>query len=477
MHRTALPKSWILISIPALALGFAGHALAQAPSKNEAREALRKAVTFFSTEVSAHGGYLWRYSADLKYRAGENAAEPLTVWVQPPGTPTVGEALLDAWLRTGEDVCREAVVAAGRALVQGQLESGGWTYRIEFDPKKRNNYAYRVPPNKPDGMNVTTLDDDTTQAAVRFLMRLDKALDFKDAEIHACVLSALEALLAAQYPNGAWPQRFSGPTDPAKHPVKQASYPETWSRTFPGVDYMGYYTFNDNALADVIDTMFLATEIYGDGKYADAAKRGGDFILLAQMPDPQPGWAQQYDLDMHPAWARKFEPASITGGESQGVMRMLIDLYHRTGDEKYLEPLPRALAYYKSSLRPDGRLARFYELKTNTPLYFTLDYELTYSDADMPTHYAFIIGSDLDQIEAAYERARAEGPKPPTRDGVRKASAADVREAMEGLDARGAWVTEGVVEGVANLGKIPSIDCRTFIQRLNTLSAFIGAEN
>ena len=31
-----------------------------------------------------------------------------------------------------------------------------------------------------------------------------------------------------------------------------------------------------------------------------------------QMPDPQPGWAQQYDYDMRPMWARKFEPAAIT---------------------------------------------------------------------------------------------------------------------------------------------------------------------
>ena len=40
------------------------------------------------------------------------------------------------------------------------------------------------------------------------------------------------------------------------------------------------------------------------------AERAGDFILAAQMPEPQPAWAQQYDAAMHPAWARKFEPAS-----------------------------------------------------------------------------------------------------------------------------------------------------------------------
>ena len=48
-----------------------------------------------------------------------------------------------------------------------------------------------------------------------------------------------------------------------------------------------------------------------------AAKRGGDFLLLAQMPEPQPAWCQQYHPDMHPVWARKFEPPAIACSESE----------------------------------------------------------------------------------------------------------------------------------------------------------------
>ena len=45
---------------------------------------------------------------------------------------------------------------------------------------------------------------------------------------------------------------------------------------------------------------------------------------------------------MEPVWARKFEPPAVTGGESAGAIRTLVDLYVITGDKKYLGPLPAA---------------------------------------------------------------------------------------------------------------------------------------
>src|SRR5690606_12204990 len=105
--------------------------------------------------------------------------------------------------------------------------------------------------------------------------------------------------------------------------------------------------------------MFQAAKTYNNPAWREAAERAGGFILLAQMPEPQPAWAQQYDAQMHPAWARKFEPPSVTGGESQGVLRILLKLYSETGDKKYLEPFPRALDYLRRSRLSDGRLARF----------------------------------------------------------------------------------------------------------------------
>jgi hypothetical protein len=446
-----------------------------------AESALKKAVQFFRSEVSIEGGYLWRYSADLEHREGEGEAGKTTAWVQPPGTPSVGTAYLEAHRRTGDAYLLDAARETAYALAKGQLVSGGWDYRIEFDPKDRQRYAYRV--DHPDGRveklrNTSTLDDNTTQSALRFLIEMDRALEFQDAKIHDAAEYGLTKLLEVQYPNGAWPQRFESPPDPAKHPIVKANYPESWPREWPNEDYRGYYTFNDNALADVIRLLFDAAEIYEDERFSEAAKRGGDFILLAQMPEPQPAWSQQYNLQMQPAWARKFEPASVTGGESQGILLTLIEIYRRTGDKKYLAPIPDALEYLKKSQLEGGRLARFYELQTNRPLYFTKEYVLTYDDSDLPTHYAFKVGARLDNIERDYRRAVESGAserKPQSQEKPRLTSAltSQAADIVAQLDERGAWIEPGRLS--SNRDEREIIDSRTFIENVETLSRFVHA--
>jgi len=393
--------------------------------------------------------------------------------------------LLEAYLVSREDYLLNAARDAGYALAQAQLVSGGWDYRLEFDPDERDGWAYRVAKAAPKdrAKNVTTLDDDTTQAALRFLMKLDFVLEQKDKQIHTAVDYALKALLKAQYPNGAWPQRYSEFPDPKQFPVKQASNPSSWPRKHPKADYRSYYTFNDNTLTDLIDTMFLAELLYNDSKYGASARKAGDFILLAQMPEPQPAWAQQYNAEMHPAWARRFEPTAVTGGESQGVIRVLLTLHHHTHDDKYLAPIGKALDYLERSLLPNGQLARFYELKTNKPLYFTKDYVLTYDDSDMPTHYGFKVSSKLDRLRADYETALKAppggGPIWTTRRSPPKPNAdlnQDAREVVEALDSRGAWLETGELKATGNDDRERKIiTTRTFAAKLRILSRFVGS--
>jgi hypothetical protein len=317
------------------------------------------------------------------------------------------------------------------------------------------------------------------------MMHVDRALGFKDAQIHEATLFALQAIVKVQYPNGAWPQRFSAPPKPEDFHVVKANYPDDWPRTFPGVNYQSYYTLNDNAQADVIETLFEAADIYGDKRYSAAAAKGGDFLILAQMSDPQPAWAQQYNAQMQPAWARKFEPPSITGGESQGAIRILMDVYRHTGDKKYLDPIPKALDYLENSQFTSGRLARFYELKTNKPLYFTKQYELVYTDHDLPTHYGFTVPSNLRKLRSDYEKLLKTDPtklkpavKPETIEPSTDVSSA-ARTAIDSLDSRGAWVENGRLragtQAPNDVRRV--ISTQTFMRNLNTLSRFVAASN
>ncbi|MDP6503242.1 MAG: hypothetical protein QF886_06485, partial [Planctomycetota bacterium] len=67
---------------------FSAHAEAL---DSKALKAIEKAGSYWATEVASHGGFVWEYSTDFKRRRGESRNLPsTTLWVQPPGTPSVG---------------------------------------------------------------------------------------------------------------------------------------------------------------------------------------------------------------------------------------------------------------------------------------------------------------------------------------------------------------------------------------------------
>lgn len=459
----------------------AGWLCAEDVPRMQAREAMLKAANFFRTQVANQGGYVFRYSSDLKLAEGEEKVGPSMVWIQPPATPAVGMAYLEAYRATKEKSLLDAAKETAMCLVKGQLTSGGWYNSIELDPKLRQEIAYRVDgTKKPKAKNLTTLDDNKTQSCCLFLAQLDRELGFQNPVIHEASLYVLDSLLKAQYPNGAWPQGYSEPPNPKDFPVKQASYPDTWSRTFPAIDYKGFYTLNDNTHVDTLKLMLSAFQVYGDERYKAAAIKGGEFLLLAQMPDPQPAWAQQYDLDMHPAWARKFEPPAVSGSESQKIVETLTYLYQETGDKRFLESGRRALKYLSTCVLPSKNLARFYELKANKPLFFTKDYKLTYDDSDVPTHYGFIVKNGLDKLEEKMTRIAAIDPTKLAEYAARQhlpkkiepSNSKDVAKVIKAMDARGAWVENGKMSTHKNVDVNQIIDTKTFIKNLDILARY-----
>ena len=408
-----------------------------------ATSSLKKAATFFRNEVSSHGGYVNYVSLDMKHRYGEGVATADQIWVQPPGTPSVGLSYLRAYQVTGDRFYLEAARETAEALIHGQLQSGGWTAWIDFDPKGSRVAAYRNGKGKGKGRNYSSLDDGQTQTAIELIARVDHALEFEDETIHQAAKVALDALLAAQFPNGGFPQVWTQPVE--DQPVVEARFPDYDWRTEGRIkEYWDLYTLNDDLAVTVTETRSAAYEIYEDKRYLQALRQLGNFLILAQLPDPQPAWAQQYNYHMIPVWARKFEPPGVSGYESQGVLRTLIRIAELTGDKKYLKPIPKALAYLKRSVLPEGKLARFYELESNRPLYMKRKgkvYSLTYDDSDLPSHYGFKVSHELDEIEAAYRDALAGEESGDKRDSL-KALAERAGDAIAALDKHGRWLSK-----------------------------------
>jgi PelA/Pel-15E family pectate lyase len=444
----------VLIAAGFLTLIFNVTAAPEGELTENARAALHRAAVYL-TSIATRGGYVWEYTLDLKRRWGEGEATESQIWVQPPGTPSVGMALLRAWQATGDPLLRQAAEAAGDALIWGQLECGGWAYSIDFSPEGEKRWYYRHLKGT-QGLdtaklrNYGTFDDDTSQSATSLLIALSsstKEYRFREASEYA-----LEFMLRAQYPNGGWPQVF---------PPK-------------GLEdgYWNYYTFNDGAINDVIRVMLEAWRAYGERKYLEAAKRGGDFIILSQGKPPQAGWAQQYNMALEPAWARKFEPPSWCSAVAARNIRTLVALYLETGDERYLRPIPAAIEWLNASAIGDGKWARFYEIGTNRPLYFTRDYKLTYSDADCPTHYSFQGSYGIPEAIAYYERVREMGRDRYLEETERKGSQAErlrrarqleerVVKALAWQDPQGRWATEDRVR------------MRDFVQNIELLASYL----
>ncbi len=476
-HRRPLTAALCIFGIALLAPP-RGACRAEDDVVDQARAAMRRAATFYREQAASHGGYVYYYSPDLKRRWGEGVAEADQIWVQPPGTPTVGLAFLQAYAATGDRYYLEGATAAAEALVYGQLASGGWTNCVDFNPRGKRVAEYRN--GRGRGRNFSTLDDGISQGAIRLLMRVDQVLEQKNRAIHEAVEFALDSLLKAQFPNGGFPQGWRAAVEP--HPSVRGNYPAYDWRTEGRIkNYWDLYTLNDGLAGTVSDTLIDAANIYGDANYKAALAKLGDFLLLAQMPDPQPAWAQQYNYQMQPVWARKFEPPAITGGESQDALQTLLKIYRVTGDKKYLAPFPSALRYLKASLLPDGQLARYYELQTNKPLYMRRRgdvYTLTHDDSDLPRHYGWKIESRLEAIEAQYNALAQSGPSAAAKPDVRKLER-EARRIIDKLDAQGRWMSLATGERLVGQPKFapntPYIASELFSRNLETLSAYLQA--
>ena len=288
-----------------------------------------KGVAYMNT-LAIEGGYVYYYSLDGKEKWGEGKTDDRTIEVQPPGTPAVGMSILRAYRATKNKDLLAVAVEAANALIKGQNDLGGWDHKIYFD--------------RPKGKKVS-FDDNQTQSAISFLMALDQEVD--NENLTKAIEKALDMMIESQLDNGGWPH---------KYPLQG--------------NYHDYATFNDQGINDCIRVMIEANSFYNNKAIEKSLDKVGRFLMISQLPPPQPGWAQQYNEFLQPAWARTFEPPAVCPYTTVHNINSLIDLYISTGEGKYLEPIPDALRWLRASQLPNGKWGRFLEIGTNKALYY-----------------------------------------------------------------------------------------------------------
>lgn len=507
-RQTIIMKRITVFSILAVfSIIFWHPSRAQSPDRlsGQVLAAMKKATGFMADSASENGGYVSHYLPDFSRRWGELEAYSTMVWVQDPGTVSMGNTFLDAWMATGDRYYYEQAQKAANALIWGQLPSGGWNYFINFGGMNSSLRWYHTLGANAWRMEEfqhyygnATFDDETTTGAAMFLLRF--YLAGLDPAYKAPLDKAIAFILKSQYPLGGWPQRY-----PISHDFHKNGDP----------DYTSFYTFNDNIqwenirfLVACYATLNDHDHYYtgGDTRLLDAIRRAMNFVMISQGPRPYAGWAQQYTMDLKPAAARSYEPASLDPGYTATNVEILLKCYEMTGDRRYLQRIGDAISWLKqaklSGTKRDGVniYPKFVNPQTGKPMYTHREgsdvvFGHYYVDADSTrtvAHYGNFRAINLGAIEADYEQVSKESQaeatvgsplipaathqqsliarykdvmdylslrKGPGRPGAR--SREQIKKIVGSLDDRGRWLTTGLNTSHPYQGRPTAEDAHT----------------
>ena len=275
--------------------------------------------------------------------------------------------------------------AAADTVMSYQSTFGAWP--------KNTNLLERITPEAMEelqnGGRANTIDNDATTVPMQFIAQVAEAT--RESRYRKSFERGLDYLLEAQYENGGWPQFY---------PLR----PDT---------YYSHITFNDNAMMNV---MFLLRDVAAGkepysfvgadrvAKSAAAVSKGIELVLKTQLENDgvKTAWCAQYDeVSLEPAWARAYEPPSLSGSESVAIVRFLMEIEQPTPEQ--VAAIESAIAWFKDvaihgfryERGPDANgiedaaivadpdagplWARLYELGTNRPLFLGRDSVFRYS--------------------------------------------------------------------------------------------------
>lgn len=418
MNRRALLSAAAATAVASATPAFAKtFQAATATDRASVLAAMKKATAFMTDKVAVGGGYVWQVLPDFSRRWGELEAKPTMIWVQPPGTATVGHLYLDAYHATGDEQFYTAAKAAADALVAGQHPRGGWNYVIDTAGEeslkdwyaKIGGNAWRLEEYHRYYGNAT-FDDAGTAEASQLLLRV--YLEKRERKYRAPLDKAIQFVLDAQYANGGWPQRFPFVENGGIH---------------GHADYTPYITFNDDVAGENIEFLLYAHQALGsnDARLVDAIERGMDIYVKTQQPMPQPAWGLQHFPDtLKPAPARTIEPQAFATHTTGTNIRSMIGFYKLTGDRKFLARLPEALDWLDQVKTPQNLIApgrthpTFILEGSNTPIYIhrkgsNIANGHYYADTNpnnLIIHYGSFRNVDTAAIRREYEAAAAMDP-------------------------------------------------------------------
>jgi pectate lyase len=272
-------------------------------------------------------------------------------------------------------------------VLSHQAPGGSW-------PKNTDTFG-TLYTGRPDDLR-GTFDNGATVGECRFLARVVRATG--EARCRRAFDRAIELILAAQYPNGGWPQ----------------SYP-------PGAGYARHITFNDGAMVNLLTlTRDLAEspefdflDAAGRARARAAFRRGVDCILRCQIRrgGTLTVWCAQHDEHtLEPRPARSYEHASLSGAESAGIVRLMMSLPDPPGE--VVQAIDSACAWFESArltgirqIWRDGNKvvvqdpaaaplwARFYAIESNRPIFSGRDgvirYDLALIEPERRNGYAW----------------------------------------------------------------------------------------
>jgi PelA/Pel-15E family pectate lyase len=273
-----------------------------------------------------------------------------------------------------------------------QREIGGWPKNIDMAAMLTERDKAGLARQKLEAD--ATIDNGGTFTQLAFLARVyaaQKQQSYKDA-----FLKGVDYLLKAQYANGGFPQYF---------PLRKG--------------YYSHITFNDGAMIGALSLLRDIAKRSSAYNFVDeerrawaeqAVRKGIECILKTQVrvAGRLTVWCAQHDeVTLAPAAGRKFEPVSLSGYESVGVVRFLMGIDNP--DARVRNAIEAAVVWFEKSKivgiswvkkrdpsksrgfdcvvveNPGaGPLwARFYEIDTNRPIFSGRDSVIKYSVAEI----------------------------------------------------------------------------------------------